>query len=186
MASGGFNSKSIGLKIQKKVLSKFSNKTVAKTLIDDEFGSLLDTIHGILGAELGQTKADKAIKNLIKITVKLGILFKNNQFNSEEIGIGMELRKKLRNAALTVISFHEVDFSYDKLYLIKLVTDIGDLLHKLVERHLTQKSHQRINMVIETISNGDLLDKVFLADGTHHSKLPQISQAFDKVVDTEW
>ena len=184
---GGFSSRQIGLKIQKKVLGKFANKSMAKQFIDDEFSKLLDTIHLILKTELGDgKKADKIIKNMIKMTVKIGLLYKNNQFNSEELALGMKLRSKLRKAALTVISFYEVDFTYDRVFLLKVVGEVGETLHKLVDRHLTDKSHVRINMVIEAFSNGPLLDKVFMSDGQYHHHLEQISQAFHKVVDSEW
>lgn len=187
MASGsGFSSKNLGLRIQKKVLGKFSTKSVAKSFIDDELGQMLDIVHDILCQEIGNAKAEKTVKNMIKMTVKIGILYKNSQFNDEELIIGVQLRKKLRNAALTVISFYEVDFSYDHAYLVKLIAEIGELLHKLVDRHLTPKSHQRIDNIIEMFSNRELLDKVFVTGEPYHNKLPQISSAFDKVVDAEW
>ena len=188
MADGGrFNSKQLGLRIQKKVYGKFSNKTVAKQFIDDDFGVLLDTLHNILRDELGDNKkADKVIKNMIKITVKIGLLYKNKQFNAEELALGAKFRSKLRKAALTVISFYEVDFTYDRSFLVQVVNECGEMLHKLVDRHLSEKSHARINMVISNFSNGALLDKVFLPDGPHHHHLEGISQGFHKVVDAEW
>ena len=185
MASS-FSSTSLGLRIQKKVAGKFSTKAFAKNFIDDEIGKLLDLLHNILSKELDQQTADKVVKNLIKVTVKIGILFKNNQFNDSEKDIGLQLHKKLRNAALTVITFHEVDFSYDQKFIVSLVAEIGELLHNLVNNHLTSKSHTRIDSIINTFSNTDLLDKVFAADGTYHCHLPQISNAFSKVVETEW
>ena len=188
VADGGrFNSKQIGLRIQKKVLGKFSTKSVAKQFIDDEFGRLLDVLHIILVQETGDTKkAEKVVKNMIKVTVKIGLLYKNNQFSAEELAIGVKFRTKLRHAALTVISFYEVDFTYDRSFLLKIVAECGDMLHRLVNQHLTVKSHSRIDSVIAAFSNEDLLDKVFLSDGPYHAQLEIISQAFHKVVDSEW
>ena len=188
MASSGFSSQNLGLRVQKKVLGKLSNKTLAKTFVDDELSKLLDTLHLILSKEFesSDVRSEKIVKNLIKIIVKLGILYKNNQFNDEELQLGIQLRKKLRNAALTIISFYEVDFSYDSVYLISLISEINELLHKIVERHLTQKSHARINSFTDVFQNKELLDKVFLADGAYHSHLATISKAFDKVVESEW
>ena len=186
MASSGFSSRNLGLRVQKKVLGKLSNKTLAKSFVDDELSQLLDTLHLIISKEFESAKSEKVVKNLIKIIVKLGILYKNNQFNDEELQLGMQLRKKLRNAALTIISFYEVDFSYDSAYLINLVSEINELLHKIVERHLTQKSHTRINSFTDIFQTKELLDKVFLPDGDYHSHLSTISKAFDKVVESEW
>ena len=182
-----FNSKQLGLRIQKKVVGKVTNKTIIKSFIDDNLASLLDTLHHILKLELGDTKkADKVIKNLIKITVKIGLLYKNHQFNPEELALGLKIRTKFRHAALTVISFSQVDFSYDRGFLVKLVGDIGDMLHKLVNRHLTPKSHQRIDSVVSALGKEETLDKVFLPEGDYHSHLAAIAGVFDKVVDAEW
>ena len=187
VASGSsFNSKHLSLRIQKKIAGKFSTKSMAKNFIDEEFSKLLDLLHFIVMQEMGEQKAEKLIKNLIKLTVKIGILYKNSQFNDEELQLGVSLRKKLRTATLTVISFYEVDFTYDCTFLVNLVEEIGTICHKLVQRHLTPKSHGRIDMVISVFSNGELLDKVFLSDGQYRDKLPQISQAFNKVVDSDW
>lgn len=188
MADGGrFNSKQLGLRIQKKVYGKFSNKTVAKQFIDNDFGVLLDTLNSILRVEMGDNKkADKVVKNMIKVTVKIGLLYKNRQFNAEELALGAKFRSMLRKAALTVISFYEVDFTYDRAFLMQIVNECGDVLHKLVDRHLSEKSHTRINMVISNFSNGLLLDKLFQSDGPYHHHLESISQGFHKVVDAEW
>lgn len=186
-SGGKFNSKQLGLRIQKKVFGKLSTKALVKSFIDDNLAKLLDTLHLILKMELGDTKkADKVIKNLIKITVKIGLLYKNNQFNPEEIALGMKVRTKFRHAALTVISFSQVEFSYDRAFLVKLVAEIGEMLHKLVNRHLTAKSHQRIDSVIGALGKEETLDKVFLPDGEYYSHLATISTIFDQVVDAEW
>lgn len=186
LVASGFSSRGLGLRIQKKIAGKLSTKSVAKTFIDDTTSKLLDTMHDILAKEFDTKKADKVVKNLIKVTVKVGILYKNHQFNDEEIALGFKLRKKLRNAAMTVVSFHQVDFSYDRAFLVALVGECSDIIHKLVERHLTPKSHQRISSFMDIFGNGDLLDKVFLPDGAYHSKLEGISEAFDKAVEAEW
>lgn len=192
MADGGhggrFNSKQLGLRIQKKVYGKFSNKTVAKQFIDEDFGVLLDTMHSILKSEIrDDKKADKVVKNMIKVTVKIGLLYKNKQFSPEEMVLGAQFRAKLRKAALTVISFYEVDFTYDRGFLVGVINDCGDMLHKLVDRHLSEKSHGRISMVISNLSNGALLDNVFQSEGgRYYSQLGSIAQGFHRVVDAEW
>ena len=40
-----FKARDIGLRAQKKILSRMANKTVAKTFIDDATASLLDNIY---------------------------------------------------------------------------------------------------------------------------------------------
>lgn len=45
MASENFKAKDIGLKAQKKLLSRMSNKTAVKMFIDDRSGAILDNTY---------------------------------------------------------------------------------------------------------------------------------------------
>jgi len=45
MATEGFKARDIGLRAQKKILSRMANKSVAKVFIDDTTGSLLDNVY---------------------------------------------------------------------------------------------------------------------------------------------
>ena len=182
-----FSFKQLGLRIQIKFIENFANKEIMKLFIDDNLATLLDTLHLILKKELGDVKkADKIIKNLIKIVVKTGVLYRNNQFNPEELALGVKIRAKFRHMALTVNSFSQVESSYDCAFLVTLWPDIGDMLHKLVHRHLTAKSHQRIDSVILALGKEETLDKLFLSKGKYYSHLEGIANVFDKVVDAVW
>lgn len=45
MTDNAFKARDIGLRAQKKILSRMSNKTIAKTFIDGTTASLLDNIY---------------------------------------------------------------------------------------------------------------------------------------------
>jgi hypothetical protein len=73
-------------------------------------------------------------------------------------------RSKFRTTAMTIVSFHEVDFTYDRQFLTNSLEEAKKLLHSLIESHLTQKSHGRVDHVFDYFSNGELLDKLFQTD----------------------
>ena len=60
------------------------------------------------------------------------------------------------------------------------------MFHKLVDRHLTAKSHQRIDSFIVALGKEEMLDKLFLPEGEYYPHLEGIANVFDKVVDAEW
>ena len=186
-SGGKFNSQRLGLRIQEKVIGKFASIKIVKLFVDDNLATLLNALHSILKLELGDVKkADKIIKNLIKITVKIGVLYKNDQFNPEELALGVKIRTKFRHLALTVNTFSQVESSYDRAFLVKFSADIGDMLRKLVDQHRPAKSHQRIDSVISALGQVETLDKLFLPEGEYYSYLEGIAKVFDKVVDAEW
>lgn len=163
MADGAnFSSLSMGLKAQKKILSKMSSKSVAKVFIDDTSGRLLDNVYGLLKEYTGNKKdSEKVVKNIIKIIIKIGILYRNDQFSSEELKLAEDFKKKFRSTAMTIVSFYEVDFTSDKTYLLQGIRELSAILHKLVERLLTDKSSQRIDHVFAQFLDGGLWDKIF-------------------------
>ncbi len=98
-----FNSQSLGLRIQKKIASKMSNKNMAKIFIDDTTGRILDNLSIIVKEYTNsRSKSEKILNDVIKIIVKVGLLVKNNQLNDDEL----KLCNNFRN------SFH---------YLVKLI-----------------------------------------------------------------
>lgn len=60
------------------------------------------------------------MKNTIKIVTKISLLARNDQFSPEELKLATEFQKKFHKASKTVISFHEVDFSYDQKFLMQV------------------------------------------------------------------
>ncbi|XP_012939282.1 tumor necrosis factor alpha-induced protein 8 [Aplysia californica] len=161
----GFDSRGLGLRAQKKLLGKMSSKKIAMTFIDETTGRLLDNAHKVLRQYKGNKKeADKLLKYIIKSVVKVGILYKNDQFNRDELSTVDQFKQKFHSLAMTVVSFHQVDFTYDKAFLRKNVEECRQLLQSIIERHLTDKSKSRVDLVFHTFYEPELLDAVFTSE----------------------
>lgn len=184
MAESNFNAKSFTVQAQKKVLGKMASKKVAKAFIDDTTGDLLDQLYQLVKKDSGSKKeAEKIMKDLIKIVVKLTVLFRNNQFNQNEIALAEKFRRTFKQSAMTFISFCEVDFSFDKDFLCNSLEDCKKLLHQLIERHLTAKSHGRVDHVFGFFTEGDLLERVFEPKGPHRPILTGMVANLNKLME---
>ena len=170
-----FDAKSIGMRTQKKLLGKMATKKIAKIFIDDTSSRLLDNLYKLV-RDYSQNKkvAEKIIKDLIKTVIKIGILYRNEQFSREELGIADQFRKKFRMVGMTVISFYEVDFSFDKNFLSKGFAECGALLKQLVQRHLTEKSLNRIDNVFSFFGDPTFLEAIFRADSAYRDTLSRV------------
>ncbi|XP_059171686.1 tumor necrosis factor alpha-induced protein 8-like [Physella acuta] len=158
----GFDSRGLGLRAQKKLLGKMSSKKIAMTFIDETTGRVLDNAHKVLKQYKGHKKeADKVLKYIIKSVVKVGILYKNDQFNREELTNVELFKQKFHSLAMTLVSFHQVDFTYDKAFLRKSLEECKQLLQTIIARHLTDKSKTRVDIVFNTFSEPEFLDAVF-------------------------
>ncbi|XP_048418874.1 tumor necrosis factor alpha-induced protein 8-like protein 3 isoform X1 [Stegostoma tigrinum] len=179
-----FNSKSLALQAQKKILSKMATKAVANMLIDDTSSEILDELYKVTRDYTNDKKeAHKVLKDLIKIALKIGILYRNNQFNQDEVEVVDKFKKKLNQAAMTAVSFYEVEFTFDRNVLAELLTECKDLLHILIERHLTPKSHGRIDHVFRLFADVEFLSELYNPVGVYKEYLQKICEGINKLLD---
>ncbi|KAA8591921.1 hypothetical protein FQN60_017295 [Etheostoma spectabile] len=158
-----FSSKDMALRAQKKILSSMATKSSVQMFIDDTTSEILDELYRVSKEYSGnKTEAQKVIKDLVKIAVKIGLLFRNNRFSTEELG---------------------VDFTFDKAVMEELLTSCRDLLLKLVNTHLTPKSHGRINHVFNHFSDPELLTKLYEPSGPFRDHLTKICKGLDKLME---
>ncbi|XP_037689906.1 tumor necrosis factor alpha-induced protein 8-like protein 3 isoform X1 [Choloepus didactylus] len=179
-----FSSKSLALQAQKKILSKIACKTMANMLIDDTSSEIFDELYKVTKEHTHNKKeAHKIMKDLIKVAVKIGILYRNNQFSQEEIVIVEKFRKKLNQTAMTIVSFYEVEYTFDRNILSKLLHECKDLVHELVQRHLTPRTHGRINHVFNHFADVEFLSTLYNLDGDCRSNLKRICEGINKLLD---
>lgn len=77
----------------------------------------------------------------------------------------------------------QVDFTFDKAVMSEMLTGCRDLLLKLVNTHLTPKSHGRINHVFNHYSDAELLTKLYDPSGPFRPNLTKICKGLNKLVE---
>lgn len=188
MTDNAFKAKDIGLRAQKKILSRMASKNVAKVFIDETTSSLLDNVYRLTKQQLGSKKdAEKLVKNIIKIVIKLAILQKNDVFSEDETRKTNTFYQKFLKLQMSIISFFEVDFSFDLVYLQKLISEVHQLLKEIVACHLTDKSLNKIDEIFESFNNPQFLESIFKADSPHRETMGKIVADLNKVMEqNEW
>ncbi|XP_011822862.1 PREDICTED: tumor necrosis factor alpha-induced protein 8-like protein 1 [Mandrillus leucophaeus] len=75
-----FSTKSLALQAQKKLLSKMASKAVVAVLVDDTSSEVLDELYRATREFTRSRKeAQKMLKNLVKVALKLGLLLRGDQ-----------------------------------------------------------------------------------------------------------
>lgn len=62
-------------------------------------------------------------QDLIKMVVKLGLLYRKNQLDAKELAAGEKMRSKLKMTVLTMMSYHDVAFTFDRAFLTGLIDE---------------------------------------------------------------
>lgn len=123
------------------------------------------------------------IKNIIKIVIKLGVLHRNGILTSDELKLAEQFKYKFRQVGMAIISFHEVDFSYDRNFLINALNDSQKCLQLIVVKHLTDKSLTRIDSVFNFFKNEQFLDAIFKFDSDFSEILTKIVNDLNKAIE---
>ena len=90
------------------------------------------------------------------------MLLRGEKFSNEEKRNLMQIQKNLRTVAMTLISFYEVDHTYDRTFVIKYLTELETLLKNLIINHLTDKSVARVEQIFGVVKTPDFLDSVYV------------------------
>lgn len=85
---------------------------------------------------------------------------------------------------MAIISFYEVDFSYDRNYLVCALNESRKCLQFIVSKHLTDKSLSRIDSVFNFFTNEQFLDSVFKADSEYRPTLGRIVADLNKAIES--
>ncbi|XP_038643220.1 tumor necrosis factor, alpha-induced protein 8-like protein 2 B [Scyliorhinus canicula] len=179
-----FSSKDLAMKAQKKILSRMASKTMAQFFIDDTSAEILDELYRVSKEFTGnRAESQKVLKNLVKVAVKIGVLYRHQRFSKQELALAEEFKRKLHQGAMTAVSFHEVAFTFEQSVMTELLGESRDLLLRLVEGHLTPKSHGRISHVFDHFANVDLLTKLYAPDGAYPAHLQKICAGLNKLIE---
>lgn len=87
---------------------------------------------------------------------------KGEKFSKEEKSSMIQIQKNLRTVAMTLISFYQVDHTYDRNFVIKYLTELQTLLKNLTRKHLTDKSVGRVEQIFVVVNSLDFLDSVYV------------------------
>ena len=90
------------------------------------------------------------------------MLLRGEKFSNEEKRNLVQIQKNLRNVAMALISFYEVDHTYDRNFVIKYLTELETLLKNLIINHLTDKSVARVEQIFGVVKTPDFLDSVYV------------------------
>jgi len=179
-----FNSRSLSVRAQKKILGKMASRNVAKHFITDNAARLLDGIYRILKDFYSKKEAEKVVKNVIKMVIKLSVLIKNEQFNAEETRLVNQFQQKFRFLAMTFVSFYQVEFTYDRLYLTKLMDECQSIIQTLIKPHLSEKSTQRVQMVFHYLGRAEFLDFLFRRDSRCRAQMDSVCQDLNQLLES--
>ena len=84
---------------------------------------------------------------------------------------------------MTTVSFHQVEFTFDRRVMAAILNECRDLLHRAIQRHLTAKSHGRVNHVFNHFADGEFLAALYGPSEVYRAHLQRICDGVNKMLD---
>lgn len=114
---------------------------------------------------------------------QVGILYKNDQFNADELRMITDFKQKFNGMIMTAISFWEVDFTYDQKYVSAEVEKCRAVLQDIIQRHLTDKTKGRVDVIFNTFAEPEFLNKIFSKEGNCKPLMDAVVEDLHKLID---
>ena len=90
------------------------------------------------------------------------MLSRGEKFSPEERLSMIQIKANLPTIAKALITFYQVDHTYDRNFVIKYLTELQTLLKNLTRKHLTDKSVGRVEQIFVVMNSPDFLDSVYV------------------------
>lgn len=84
---------------------------------------------------------------------------------------------------MTAVSFHQIEFTFDRRVMSAILNDCRELLHQAIKRHLTAKSHSRVNHVFNHFADCDFLAALYGPSEVYRAHLQRICSGVNKMLD---
>lgn len=182
-SSNSFDVHELSVRLQKNLLGKLSSRSTVKHIISESSSRFLDQFYRILKEFCGKKEAEKVVRNVVKLAMKLGVLVHNGQLGESELRQLNSVQQKLHNLLMTVISFQQVEFSYDRRFLLAQLDQCQQKIRPLIQKFLSEKSMLRLEQVLQHVQNTEFLDAIFEINGKYEPMLSKLCSQANLLID---
>ncbi|KAL6730581.1 hypothetical protein Aduo_001544 [Ancylostoma duodenale] len=180
-----FSAASLSIKAQKKIASKLSTRKTTKLFLNEAVVRVFDGFYNILRTYYNKKDSEKVVKNIIKLAVKMTLLSRNDMLSEADVVRLMKVQKQLHSLTLTIISFVQVRYSFERSHLIDLLKNMQGSLAPLVSLKLSDKSTRRLEHIIIHLTKVEFLDSLFKVDGPHAKVLAEFVNGLENLIDSK-
>uniref|UniRef100_A0A1I8J535 Protein kinase domain-containing protein n=1 Tax=Macrostomum lignano TaxID=282301 RepID=A0A1I8J535_9PLAT len=159
---GAFSSQSFSLRAQKKIVSKLATKKSVKIFIDAASARVFDKIYKLVKTHTGSRQAaQKLLKQIIKLNMKIGVLYLNDMFNDEERAMADDFRDKFNDLTTDLVRMQTRRSTLDQASLVRQFRDCEQLVLRLIRRHLSEKSQAGVRTCATFFTEPAFLSALF-------------------------
>ncbi|OAF67568.1 hypothetical protein A3Q56_04715 [Intoshia linei] len=187
--SENFDIKSTIFKLEKKILTSMATKSIITALSSETETKFLKSLYGLIKMDTSKKRAEKLIRNIIKISLKYTLIVRNggsnvNKFNTQELENIEMLQDRFNRLILTLLTYSSIPYTYDERYLIKELKDTENVLLFIIERHVTKKTISRIQDTFNYFTSSQFFYKLYRTTDKEIQEDVKYQNYVNKLVDS--
>ncbi|XP_061430312.1 tumor necrosis factor alpha-induced protein 8-like protein 1 [Lethenteron reissneri] len=188
----GFSARHLVLRVQSKLQGKCGggsggrggppSPSSAPPLVDETAAAALDALYRVARDTSGsQKRAQRLLKDLVKLMVTVGLLSRSGRLaeTPEAAAEVQRLKGHVRRAAMTALSFYQVDFTFEREVLAALLAPCAASLGAL----LPAGHGGRVARAFRALAAPELLAALYDPSGAHRRGLAKMCEAIDGLLD---
>jgi len=175
---------SVAMRLKKGAASSVATSSAGKGLIKEFLGkdgiSLLDLIKQVVTNYEGKKKATEIEDNIIRVAVKVILLWQNKDITNANIASTVP---KVKAVWSDIIDFCEMSFAYDPPKIKASGEDLIVCFTNLLKDYVTDNTLTRLKATITYITTQALLDSVFASSSPEQDA---IKKELMRILRTAW
>jgi len=145
-------------KIAETITNMGAGGKLVRGFVTDDTIIIIDALKNYLVQKMGAEKADKLEKQIISISIKIALLYKDKKLRSEDLKATMV---PIRIVVSKAIDGYEIPFTFSAFEAIEALRAVQAALEKVIKPVLTEKTIQKMGAVFDIICNEDLIEDFF-------------------------
>jgi hypothetical protein len=144
-----------------KVATSHAGKAMIRDFVGPDIEAVLETIKKVIELVDGKKKATEVENNIIKISVKVILLWENKEISVQELIKPRELGRELWSLGLDML---EISFAYDFAKLSSSIDKVGQEVHKILSPYITEKNLKLFDDTVKYLRSEPLVSKLYTSD----------------------
>lgn len=177
-------SQSVSMRLKKGAVSSVATSSAGKGLIKEFLGKdgikLIELVKQIITQYEGKKKATEVENNIIRVAVKVILLWRNKDITNENIATTVP---KVKAVWSDIIDFCEMSFSYDPPKVKTSGDELVLCFTNLLKDFVTENTIERLRDTINYVTQQSLLDSVF---ASNDSEKEEIKKELMRILRAAW
>ncbi|KAI3383522.1 hypothetical protein SNEBB_009984 [Seison nebaliae] len=168
---------SLSLRLQKRLASRAgSSRNTIKTFLDSTSSRVIDNLYRMFKTySRDKKKADRIITNMLRLTLKAGVLYRHGAFDKKEMSALVSFHESFHSLIENLVAMEKEQRPLNVQHLQQLLQESRLQLRVALRRHVTEKTLSKLDFSMTQFSNGHFIQRIFTKNSDENQLFKQVA-----------